>query len=99
MQPRERVPYSAIVDRPPLKLPGGARIVIWTIVNIFFHVVLGVFLAVLYPLMQWTWIGWIIYGVGIAATIGVALRLRSRYRLSILDSSSLGVVTWLQRRL
>ncbi len=34
MQPRERVPYSAIVDRPPLKLPGGARIVIWTIVNL-----------------------------------------------------------------
>jgi hypothetical protein len=60
---------------------------------------LGVFFAILYPLMQWTWIGWIIYGVGIAATIGVALRLRSRYRLSILDSSSLGVVTWLQRRL
>ena len=22
---------------------------------------LGVFLAVLYPLMQWTWIGWVIY--------------------------------------
>ena len=60
---------------------------------------LGVFFAVLYPLMQWTWVGWIIYGVGIAATIGFALRLRSRYRLSILDSSSLGVVTWLQRRL
>ena len=32
--PRERVPYSAIVDRPPLKLPGGARMVVWTIVNI-----------------------------------------------------------------
>ena len=60
---------------------------------------LGVFLAVLYPLMQWTWVGWIIYGVAIAGTIGVALRLRSRYRLSILDSSSLGVITWLQRRL
>ena len=60
---------------------------------------LGVFLAVLYPLMQWTWVGWIIYGVAIAATIGLALRLRSRYRLSVLDSSSLGVITWLQRRL
>jgi hypothetical protein len=33
-QPRERVPYSAIVDRPPLKLPGDARIVVWTIVNL-----------------------------------------------------------------
>jgi peptidoglycan/xylan/chitin deacetylase (PgdA/CDA1 family) len=34
MQPRERAPYSAIVDRPPLRLPGGARIVIWSIVNL-----------------------------------------------------------------
>jgi len=34
MLPRERVPYSAIVDRPPLKLPGGARMVVWTIVNV-----------------------------------------------------------------
>lgn len=32
--PRERVPYSAIVDRAPLKLPGGARMVVWTIVNV-----------------------------------------------------------------
>ncbi|MFH1555811.1 MAG: polysaccharide deacetylase family protein [Pseudomonadota bacterium] len=31
--PRERAPYSAIVDRPPLKLPGKARVVLWTIVN------------------------------------------------------------------
>jgi allantoinase len=34
MQPRERVPFSAIVDRPPLKLPGGAKVVVWTIVNL-----------------------------------------------------------------
>ena len=34
MTPRERVPYSAIVDRPPLKLPGGARMVVWTVVNV-----------------------------------------------------------------
>ena len=33
MLPRERAEYSAIVDRPPLKLPGGARLVFWTIVN------------------------------------------------------------------
>jgi peptidoglycan/xylan/chitin deacetylase (PgdA/CDA1 family) len=32
--PRDRVPYSAIVDRPPLKLPKGARMVVWTIVNV-----------------------------------------------------------------
>ena len=33
MLPRERCAYSAIVDRPPLALPGGARLVMWTIVN------------------------------------------------------------------
>ena len=34
-QPRERAPYSAIVDRPPLPpLPGGNRIIFWTIVNV-----------------------------------------------------------------
>jgi peptidoglycan/xylan/chitin deacetylase (PgdA/CDA1 family) len=31
---RDRIPYSAIVDRPPLKLPGGARVAVWTIVNV-----------------------------------------------------------------
>lgn len=34
MLPRERVAYSPIVKRPPLALPGGARIAIWTIVNL-----------------------------------------------------------------
>ena len=34
MLPRERSEYSAIVDRPPLKLPGGARMIVWTIVNL-----------------------------------------------------------------
>ncbi len=34
MQPRDRAPYSAIVDRPALRLPGGARVVVWTIVNL-----------------------------------------------------------------
>jgi allantoinase len=33
MQPRDRCEFSAIVDRPPLKLPGDARIVVWSIVN------------------------------------------------------------------
>ncbi len=32
--PRQRADYSAIVDRPPLKLPNGARLVFWTIVNL-----------------------------------------------------------------
>ena len=34
MLPRERCDYSAIVDRPPLKLPDGARVVFWSIVNL-----------------------------------------------------------------
>ncbi len=33
-QPKDRIPYSAIVDRPPLKLPDGARMAVWTIVNV-----------------------------------------------------------------
>lgn len=33
MPPHERAPYSAIVDRPPLRLPGQARLVVWTVVN------------------------------------------------------------------
>jgi allantoinase len=34
MTPRERLDYSAIVDRPALKLPDGARMAVWTIVNV-----------------------------------------------------------------
>jgi peptidoglycan/xylan/chitin deacetylase (PgdA/CDA1 family) len=34
MIPRDRAPYSAIVDRPEISLPGGARIIVWTIVNL-----------------------------------------------------------------
>jgi len=33
-EPRDRAPFSAIVDRPPFRLPGGARVAIWTIVNL-----------------------------------------------------------------
>ena len=32
--PKDRVPYSAIVDRPALRLPDGARVAVWTIVNV-----------------------------------------------------------------
>jgi peptidoglycan/xylan/chitin deacetylase (PgdA/CDA1 family) len=32
-KPSDRVDFSAIVDRPPLELPGKARIIVWTIVN------------------------------------------------------------------
>ena len=34
MQPDERLEYSAIVDRPPPKLPDGARMIVWAIVNV-----------------------------------------------------------------
>ena len=34
MHPKDRFEYSAIVDRPPLKLPGGARLVVSTVVNV-----------------------------------------------------------------
>jgi allantoinase len=34
MMLNERVPYSAIKDRPRLTLPGGARLVVWIIINV-----------------------------------------------------------------
>ena len=34
MTPSQRLPYSAIVDRAPLKLPHGVRLVVWPIVNV-----------------------------------------------------------------
>ena len=34
MIPRDRTPYSAIVDRPARRAPGGARVIVWTIVNL-----------------------------------------------------------------
>jgi allantoinase len=33
-QPRERAKYSAIIDRLKLRLPNGARIIVWSIVNV-----------------------------------------------------------------
>jgi allantoinase len=32
--PRERVEYSAIVDRPKLALPDGGRLIVWVMVNV-----------------------------------------------------------------
>lgn len=32
--PSSRAPYSAIVDRPPMRLPNDGRIIVWTIVNL-----------------------------------------------------------------
>jgi allantoinase len=34
MKPPDRVAYSAIVDRPPLRLPDGLRLIVWPIVNL-----------------------------------------------------------------
>jgi allantoinase len=34
MRPNERSVYSAIVDRPPLRLPQGTRLVVWPILNV-----------------------------------------------------------------
>ena len=34
MQPTERISYSPIPERPPLKLPDGKRMAVWVIVNV-----------------------------------------------------------------
>jgi len=34
MKPLDRIRYSPITGRAPLRLPGGARMVVWTIVNV-----------------------------------------------------------------
>jgi peptidoglycan/xylan/chitin deacetylase (PgdA/CDA1 family) len=34
MKPRQRVAYSAIVDRPLLRFPDGLRLVVWPIINL-----------------------------------------------------------------
>ena len=34
VRPSERLEYSAIIDRPVLKLPDGARMIVWTILNV-----------------------------------------------------------------
>src|SRR5690349_14423739 len=34
MLPHERLAYSPITERPPLRLPNGARMAVWVIVNV-----------------------------------------------------------------
>lgn len=34
MKPRDRIDYSAIVDREPLALPDGKRVAVWVVVNV-----------------------------------------------------------------
>ena len=59
---------------------------------------LGLALGVTYPLLLVTSLAWICAPVAVLAAVGLALWLRPRYRLAILDSSPLGVFYWLQRR-
>lgn len=59
---------------------------------------LGVALAVTYPLSLVTRLAWICDPVALVLAIVLALWLRPRYRLAIVDSSPLGVLYWLQRR-
>ena len=59
---------------------------------------LGVVLVLTYPLWLLTSLAWICVPVAVVAAIALALWLRPRYRLAILDSSPLGVFYWLQRR-
>jgi hypothetical protein len=33
MLPHDRIAYSPIVERPPLRLPNGARVAVWAIVE------------------------------------------------------------------
>ena len=59
--------------------------------------VLGVYLAVATPVLVLVPYGWIAAPVGVALAYLLHLRLRARYRLTMLDSSPMGVVTWLRR--
>ena len=34
MLPSDRIPYSAITERAPLKLPNGARMAVWAVINV-----------------------------------------------------------------
>jgi hypothetical protein len=59
--------------------------------------VLGVYLALATPVMVLVPYGWISAPLGIACAVLLHVQLRSRLRVSILDSSPMGVVTWLRR--
>jgi hypothetical protein len=59
---------------------------------------LGVFLTLATPVVALVPYGWLASVAGVAAALALSLRMRSRYRLFVLDSSPLGIVTWLRRR-
>ena len=58
----------------------------------------GIALVVTWPLVLFTSYGWVCVPVVVVIAVLMALWLRPRYRVSILDSSPLGVFYWLQRR-
>jgi hypothetical protein len=59
----------------------------------------GIAFAVLVPLILAIGaLGWICYAIVLVAAVALALWLRPRYRVAILDSSHLGVLYWLQKR-
>jgi hypothetical protein len=60
--------------------------------------VLAVLLVLATPLIVLVPYGWVAVPVGVLLAVVVWRQVGSRYRLSILDSSPLGVVTWLQKR-
>jgi O-antigen ligase len=59
---------------------------------------LGVVLLVTVPLMLVTKSAWIAAPVALVLAAVLALFLRRRYRVAILDSSPLGVFYWLQQK-
>jgi hypothetical protein len=59
---------------------------------------LGVVLTLATPVVVLVPYGWVLVPLALLAAVALALVLRPRYRLSILDSSPLGVFYWLQRR-
>ena len=67
----------------------------WVSIPLMF---LGIVLVVSWPLVLLTSYGWICVPVALVAAVVLGLYLRPRYRVSILDSSPLGVFYWLQRR-
>jgi MFS superfamily sulfate permease-like transporter len=67
----------------------------WVSIPLMF---VGVALVVTWPLVLLTSYGWICVPVALVVAVLIALWLKPRYRVSILDSSPLGVFYWLQRR-
>jgi hypothetical protein len=59
---------------------------------------LACFLVAATPVVVLVPYGWVLVPLGVLGAVALGLWLRPRYRTTILDSSPLGVFTWLQRR-